>query len=268
MADSLAMRLLVIEEARKQTQMGAHYMWGGAGNTPGQSDGAWYRSDHVKLHENVPNLDDPDQKPAGDSTRIHVPTLFAAYVNSSDQGVLACAGRAAQYTGDMPTSVPARFDLKLKNLTPDQIEELAQKSENLDTYRWPRPNGNLYTNDASHSTVWGESCIGKRHFDCIGFVNWCLSTTLQKHVQYGIPNFTGDPAKGVKASFKEVAFSQMRPCDIVTIGAEHIGIVSELRTVIEAKDSANGVVESGFGSSRWKQCFRLEENMWNFGADY
>jgi hypothetical protein len=239
-------------------------MWGGAGNTPGQSDGAWYRSDHVKLHENVPNLDDPDQNPL-ETLRASVPTLFAAYVNSSDQA-LACAGRAAQYTGDMPTSVPARFDLKLKNLTRDQIEELAEKSENLATYRWPRPNGNLYTNDASHSTVWGESCIGKRHFDCIGFVNWCLSTTLQKHVQYGIPNFTGDPVKGVKASFRRSRFHR---CGLAISlpSAWNTSASFRIANSDQAKDSANGVVESGFGLAVGNNA-SSRENMWNFGAEH
>ena len=92
--DPDALKILAISYAREQVKAGAHYLWGGAGNTPGNSDGAPYRTSYTKLHDNVPDLTtaalENHRKEAP-----YTPMLFAAYANTSDQGVLACSGRAA-----------------------------------------------------------------------------------------------------------------------------------------------------------------------------
>lgn len=87
---SNALKSLVINAARQQAEAGAHYLWGAAGNTPGQRDGASYRPAHAKLHANVPDVLNERMQP---EYKVNTPILFAAYVNSSDQGVLPCAGR-------------------------------------------------------------------------------------------------------------------------------------------------------------------------------
>ncbi|HMF57346.1 MAG TPA: hypothetical protein VK619_13465 [Pyrinomonadaceae bacterium] len=263
MADNEALKLLVIQKAREQAKAGAHYLWGAAGNTPGNSDGAWYRPSHAQLHPNVPDLEPLTQNrnAAASKHNVHVPTLFAAFVDSSDQGLLPCVGRTVQFP--MPLALDAMdkdkhaaFDLKLKNLTDAQIEEFQRNAGNAASFRWPRPNSALGNNNPHHSTVWGESCVGKRHFDCIGFINWLLSETLNKHIQYGIANYTN------KNVGTEVEVAQAQTCDIVTKGVEHIGLVSDTKTVIEAMDVLNGVVEGAFKPTRWTQCFRLPASMW------
>ena len=148
------------------------------------------------------------------------------------------------------------LDLKWKSLTDDQIEELLENATEPYSYRWPRPNSSLSNNSAHHSTIWGESCVGSRHFDCVGFINWCLSVVLNKPIQYGIGNFL---AKSIGTS---IPVMKAEACDIVTIGAEHIGWVTENKTVIEAKDVANGVVEGPLIAGHWTQCFRLPTSMW------
>jgi hypothetical protein len=261
-----ALKQLVIKTAREQAEAGAHYLWGAAGNTPGQSDGASYRPAHAKLHANVPDVLGAGGTPA---YKVNAPVLFAAYVNSSDQGDLPCAGRPVTFTNELGLKLELKkgaggaFDLKLKDLTDEQKEELKTKASTPDSYRWPRPNDLILNNNQHFSTVWGESCLKKRHFDCIGFVNWCFSTALQKLVHYGIENFT-DTTK-TKYIGKEIPVKSAQLGDIVTIGAVHIGIVSDRGTAIEAKDKLYGVVEHPLEASKWTQCFRLHNTIWNLG---
>ena len=148
------------------------------------------------------------------------------------------------------------LDLKWKNLTDDQWDELEGNAGDTASFRWPRPNSSVNNNSPHHSTVWGESCVDVRHFDCIGFVNWCLSEVLSQPVHYGIGNFV---AKSVGTA---IQLPKAQLGDIVTIGADHIGFVSENRTVMEARDAVSGVVESPFSAARWTQCFRLRDSMW------
>jgi hypothetical protein len=77
-----------------------------------------------------------------------------------------------------------------------------------------------------------------------------------KRIQYGIGNFLA------KTVGTQVPVSKAEACDIVTIGAEHIGWVSENKTVFEAKDVVNGVVEGPLSAGRWTQCFRLPNSIW------
>ena len=263
MADPLnALKLQVIGKARDQ--VGQHYLWGGAGNTPGQADGAWYRKDHVELHENVPSLDDSDAAGRG-APRGPTPMLFAAWVRSSDKGHLACAGRAALLSGvafplsRIGANVRLALSLGLKDLKPEDLEELKKNAGTPDGFRWPRANGEIEKPDGGR-TIWGESCLNKRHFDCIGFVNWCLSEALQKCVHYGIGNYTSGSI-GTAIPLRTAA-----PGDIVTIEADHIGIVSQVGTAIDAMDSSHGVLERAIGEGHWKECYRLPESMWKLGA--
>lgn len=253
----------VIDTAREQAVDGAHYLWSTAGNTPGNKDGAWYRSLKAELHDNVPDLSGMNLNSATIATKygVHAPMLFAAYASTSDFGLLVCTGRAGAIESplalsDMNANLQKAVDLKWKGLTDDQLEELQRNSSRISDYRWPRANSSLGNNSLHHSTVWGESCIDVRHFDCIGFVNYCLSEALNQLIQYGIGNFV---ARSVGTP---IAISKAAPGDIVTIGAQHIGIVSESNTVIEAKDAISGVVEGPFSAAAWTQCFRLPDRMW------
>jgi hypothetical protein len=252
----------LIKKARLQAESGAHYLWSTAGNNPGKNDGAWYRPGKAQLHPNLPDLvNDQSRNAAAAKYNVHTPMIFTAYANTSDFGLLACGGRAAIFTAplalaDMDSDIHKALSLKWKSLTDDQIQELKRNSANPLNYRWPRPNSSLSNNSTTHSTLWGESCIGSRHFDCIGFINWCLSETLGKSIQYGIPNFV---AKNVGA---QIPLAKAEACDIVTIGSQHIGWVSDNKTVIEAKDVVSGVVEGPIGDSPWTACFRLPRSIW------
>ncbi len=265
MADEALIKQCVIDVARRQVADGAHYLWGAAGNTPGQSDGAHYRPSHVQLYPNIPDLD--SQATNGTKRAIpNVPTLFAAWVDSSDQGKLACAGRAGvkavQDLGlALKIEVKAALGLNLKSMTPAQLDEFKKNAKDASKFRWPRPNGGL-DRSSFPSTVWGEDCIGVRHFDCIGLVNYCFSTVLNQDWQFGIDSFAL-PDNARSAGFVEVKpISTAQTCDIVTIGREHIGIVTNMQTVIEAMDTGNGVLERPTTAGTWTACWRVPASTW------
>jgi len=266
-SDANRIKQNIIDIARTEAELGAHYLWGAAGNRPGEGDGATYRPKHAQLHANVPNLDGMPEAGKFRGTP-YVPTLYAAWVNSHDQGRLACAGRCGlkevqelPLALDMP--VKQALALKLNALTQDQIDELQSLRTTSAEYRWPRPNGTL-ERSTYPSTIWGECCIGKRHFDCIGLVNYCFSAALNRVWHYGIENFT-TPAYAKAGGIVEVRISAAQPCDIVTFGADHIGIVTESKTVVEAKDPASGVTEHPIGNRPWQQCWRLPASTWRIG---
>jgi len=263
MADIDKIKQAVIDLAR--AQVGAHYLWGGAGNTPGNSDGASYRPSHVRLLDNVPDFDKPVK--AGTFKGVpYVPSLYVAWVDSSDKGKLVCGGRCAD--GNVQ-KLPKALDMtdhdalqvKLRSMTQDQLDELKDNARDPDKYRWPRPNGTLSAN-GYNSTLWGESCVFVPHFDCIGLVNYCFSAILNTSWSYGIGNFT--QAASAKANgFVEVSpISKAESCDIVTVGSEHIGIVTNLDTVIEASDTSVGVIERPTTAGHWTQCWRLPRSTW------
>lgn len=266
-----ALKQLVVATAQEQADKGAHYLWGCAGNTPGNSDGAAYRPSHALLHANVPDLENPESDWHKTAGILKVPMLLAAYCFPSDQGDavgrsgMACTGRAAHADLNgiplpLAGSVGSPFSFKLKDLTDERVETLTNNLAARDMARWPRPNYNLDNNDSTRSTVWGEDCTGKRHFDCIGLVNWVLWKVLQRDFTFGIDTF----ANG--AGGTEVPLGKAEACDIVIIGREHIGIVGYGGTAIEAKDAVSGVVSGPLNPAYWKRCFRLPASTWHVGA--
>jgi len=206
----------------------------------------------------VPDLSEPDYHPGRRKGAPFTPMLLAGYADGSE-GRLACAGRAGK-VNDLPLALTidksAAINLKASDLTEEQFHEFKQNLSQATRFRWPRPNGAISQNRAKNSTLWAESCVGKRHFDCIGFVNWCLSKVLKKTVHYGIKHFVG-----------KLSVAQAKTCDILTKGTHHIGIVSEQGTVLHAQDIVEGVVETPIGKN-WTNCYRLPASFWKLGDGF
>jgi hypothetical protein len=257
MASEADMKQAAIDLAQQQASDGAHYLWGTAGNRPGQADGAAYRKNRALLHANVPDLGS-DAKPNGKKEAPYVPMLFSAFAND---GGLVCVGRCALASVQkldlaLNLMVKDALRLKLKNLSADQLEELKKNAANVDDFRWPRPNGSL-DRTADPSTIWGESCTGVRHFDCIGLVNFCYSQAASINFNYSIDHFVV-PTMARNVGFVEVKpISSAKPGDIVTVGNDHIGIVTDNKTVVEAMDSPNGVLERPITAGVWTQCWYI-----------
>ena len=221
--ETSAVRNGIVSLARDQ--VGEHYLLGAAGATPGREDGAWYRTGGVKLHPTSASVDSK----AKDGRKF--PIVLAATYSGSVLRV--CAGRCS------------REEVKSRPKgDPGNPGHLALPS----LYKWERPDRAM---DASAS-VFGESCVGKRHFDCIHFVNWVLGNVQQRH--YCIKHWI----KGTK----DVGFSDVWAGDVLTTGTHHIGIASGPETAIHASDTQWGVVESKIKSGEWDRCGRLDAGFW------
>jgi cell wall-associated NlpC family hydrolase len=220
--DTRIIREEIVQVAREQ--IGCHYVWGAAGAVPGSHNGAWYRTNSVLLHANDPNS--RNEKRAGGLCR---PMLYAAWCRVDGDKV--CAGRSKNtYVSALPHG---------------QYEP--QPPAHYGLFSWPRPDGLI----TSKNIVWGESCVGIRHFDCIGFVNWCISE-VSRDAWMSINQYI--------ASTKSVDFSAAEPCDIVTIAGKHIGIATGEGTVVHAKGTQYGVVETPLVG--WSRCGRLPRRYW------
>jgi len=103
--------------------------------------------------------------------------------------------------------------------------------------------------------------MGVRHFDCIGLVNFCYSAAAKTKFQYGVLNFVTDDS-AAKAGYVKLERTKVRPGDIVTIGSEHIGIVTEKSTAIEANSTGIGVVERPLSQGTWTGFWYVPESMY------
>lgn len=238
-----------------QTQVGAgHFVWGGAGNTPGNDNGAW-GSSRINLHENVPDLENVSRplKPV-------TPMLLAAW--SPVQGKWVCGGRHGKAAW-LPKALSnprlqAKQDLKVSDLTDKDLEELKQRLTEPDNYTWPRSMGQL----GGQRVVWGESCVGKRHFDCVGLVNWSVTVALQKTVQYSLEQYK---KYGTTKPLREVGLGGLQIGDLLT-RTFHIGIVAEEGKVVSALNIPDGVVEQSISIEKWDDWTRPNSSLWRRGA--
>lgn len=134
----------VVEEARLHVADGAHYIKRGFGHmydAAGEPVGEVVqgRRDAVKFFVRGGTQGVPD---------------YARYVCRSEEGgIRVCAGRCA---------TASRSGLPIGD--PDNPAHLGAPQQ----YLWDRPE-----NFANGRRVPGECCAMKRHFDCLGFVNYC-----------------------------------------------------------------------------------------------
>lgn len=252
-----SVRLIIVQYAL--SQVGAHYLNGSDGGFPGTADGLKKRK--IELLE----------EGSWDGLAVH-----AAKWSS-----LTCTGRYGNVGGSYFKPNTKTLD-ELKTWCEEQRAETSAAD-------WPDFRGGLYPRrlKGKGSTIYlGEDCRQRRHFDCISFVNWVLTTALQKSYSYSIVQYEGRrDGSGVVApvTVHDKPFPTPRNGDIVTrinwekktdeedeveweIGSKHIGILTATGKVIEAKGSAHGVVISNFNSSKWTALCRLKDAWLKFGT--
>ncbi len=201
---------------------GSHYVWGAAGACPGHNNGMPTRMGGVVME---PNNFDPLN-----------PCINAASFDIGGQANSkhVCAGRSSECPGAREfTSTELAQSLKeWKEEGPDMVS--------VDRV-WPRKLLG-YTN--RNEIVWGEDCRGVRHFDCIGFINYCLSDALQGGIQMCIDQYI---AATVNVDSKTVIAA-----DILTQGNHHIGFATGAGTVVHASETKRGVVIDTYTAGAWR----------------
>jgi hypothetical protein len=247
-------RRAIIKEAQQLCDAGAHYLWGTAGDTPTHSlTGVDYRPKATGMatpYKN-PQVAWRDElawrkaqkeqwlkdNPKADPTTFKLPyfapanTLAVAAANCGVAGYFVCSGRCAH------PDVVARGSKIVPPNDPDLLTFLkgiggtADKTTQLTVDATPpvlSPRMVVATNeipglgssDLRGKIVWGEACTSARHFDCIGFVNYCYIKYAQGFVQTAIGQWGAQmtAAKICKAS------DPVWPGDVVVRGNDHIGL--------------------------------------------
>jgi cell wall-associated NlpC family hydrolase len=218
--------------------IGSHYLWGSGGDAPGANNGVWYRQTSVSL---APSSLDPAS-----------PCVFAAQCDQA--GHYVCAGRFKTIRGGRYAN---STDWDLQNY----LSGLAGQSEDswqpYYTSFTPRVvRGRNVSNDGK--IVWGEDCRSARHFDCISFVNFVLSQMTKPSWHYSIAQYDAN-SSGVTTSIdlNDAAV----PGDILIRNTEHIALLCEDSTVIQAQDHATGVHNNeDYHSIRWTGRWRVADS--------
>ena len=227
--------------------VGSHYLWGGTGATPGGTEG-------INLRRGAVSLVDPPRTDAAN------PAIFAA--QCSVDGLHVCGGRWDAAHGGIPGGRRANAtDL-------DLVAYLAGLSI-LNRSLWqpyfvsfsPRmQEGRTVT----RQLVWGEDCRGKQHFDCVGFINYCVEMfrNRTRDVQYSIDQWNSD---AIGATTAVAMTSAPFPADIlINATASHIGFLVGDGTgpgnwgrVVQAEQTSTGVRTSAFDPNSWSSRRRL-----------
>jgi hypothetical protein len=213
--------------------IGAHYLWGACGAAPDVANGMPGRPGSVSMWTRSVEGDD-------------IMTSAAICRVSGDN---TCAGRPWIYGH--------------RNVPPfiQRASELDHSNEN-DRYSY-RTVRTAYRSVRKPGIILGERCEGKRHFDCVGFVNYCLSMALGEGTQLAI---CGDEAHGYRGYANTMIrlspTDPHRPGDIlifggseidfegrrVAAGSHHIAFsVGDGANMIHAAETEYGVVRSAIG---------------------
>ncbi|MEQ9406625.1 MAG: NlpC/P60 family protein [Fuerstiella sp.] len=229
-------REAVIQVARRVEQSGAHYLTYTFGAMPGQADGITGRFLSLVNDLNWPTL----------------------AVKTAEFNHLRCVGRYAKVNGERqnrPTSrPPTSGDLAVWLESARGAPEFGPLHEQpqLIRNRIPGIRGVFYPrrhvihrshcpsrqeeDTCSPNFVYlGESCVGKLHFDCVGFICYVFTEALGRQVRYGLNNW---PAQG-----REIELQAVQPGDLI-LWPGHIALVesnSGRLRIVHANGDRRGV---------------------------
>jgi hypothetical protein len=168
-------------------RQGDHYLWGSAGSIPDVNNQE-FPGKPVYLYPDDPDpFQDPypDDPYAMDSKRrllkgvVHYkPVVRAAWCQiDPKRGPMVCAGRSNH--PQIKSLLRCAFDDR---------DTLKQQITSQASVLFPRPERTMANNapGKTNGIVWGESCEGVFHFDCVGLVNWCLTKLADRTYQFEI----------------------------------------------------------------------------------
>jgi len=188
--------------------------------------------------------------------RVEGPNLFAAYTNINFPTV--CCGRAWEVRRRYPSGVPNRLQ--------PNLEQIRERSHAPQMYLWPR----TYRRGAGGAAgplfqEEGESCLGKRHFDCIGFVGFCFWRITGQRRQRSIAAWRtmGEGLITIQGpDTEEMSPRDLRAGDIVITPDSHISLATGAGSVIEAESEERGVKENHPTTLAGKIIRRPSDSFW------
>jgi len=216
-----------------RTNLGAHYLWGAAGACPDMANGMPGRPGSVLMWTRAIDPDD-----------IMTSTAICRVSGSN-----TCAGKPRQPGSQTPAYIPNAAGIPAGTETP----QLSYRTVHT-AYRTNRKPG----------IILGERCESKRHFDCVGFVNYCLSIAFGESVQMDICGDATHGYRGYANAMVQVPTSEAHhPGDIlifggtevdfegrrVLTGSHHIAFsVGDGVQMLHASETEYGVVQTGIGA--------------------
>jgi hypothetical protein len=237
-----------------QGLVGSHYINGAYGATPGSYDGCPCRAGGIGLIADEDHLE-PNanaKKPA--NLAVNAATM-------SIKTYCVCAGNYATFPGGRETT-PTAPDLvaylgSLSGTPPSSWENFFGDFTPRRTFG-PGQNGG----DGGGRLVWGQSCKGIRHFDCVGFISYCYWKASGAVMQLDISAWRtpsgGRQVFDFSAGERPAALADG---DIIVKADHHIAYVDDSGTIIEAQDSHLGVCSTpGFrldSPGTWTHLVRL-----------
>jgi hypothetical protein len=243
----------VIEIARGL--IGSHYINGAYGATPGRDDGCPCRPGGVKLVAD-PNRLNPSK--LTDATKNLA--VFAAEMTIKKYCV--CAGNYSSFLGAPKVEVAP---------TDGGLVGYLASLKGKPTAMWPKYQTDLTPRrafgpgpggDLGGRLVWGQSCKGMRHFDCVGFISYCYWKATGAVVQLDISAWRTPNMAGTVFDLKAGKFPpDLMDGDILVKADHHIAFVDAKGTIFEAQDTHLGVLSSGGFSLKapgaWTHLVRL-----------
>ena len=208
------MRDRIVDEARRIAQTGAHYLTYAFGARPGERDPIKGRTVRMVNTTDWANL------------AVHT----AEINNPACGGVLRCTGkyltRARRHTHPTTMPIPANYNRWLATAGGGGSNPVRPMNGN----QYPRrrvinrngcpPNQGADICDPKYIYL-GDSCVGKMHFDCVGFICYVFTHVLGRTIDYGL---TAWPNQGTPVPRLAAA----QPCDLV-FWPGHIAIVTGLQ---------------------------------------
>ena len=161
-----SIRSLIVATAAHEAALGAHYINGADGGIPGmnaagEAGGGLSASRKIVLLENH----------TWEDLAVHA----AMYGNS------VCRGRYEAVGGKkFLVNMPDYDALKFAYMEELKMLALGHGKAFAGTGLYPR-RGRSMNGDTIYL---GEDCRGKRHFDCISFVNWVLTSVLKRLIWF------------------------------------------------------------------------------------
>jgi hypothetical protein len=222
----------------------AHYLWGTAGNEPGMGNGNAGGGKQFAAKLRDYSLD------THQTARDKVLAVCTA-VQPTFDGYNTCAGRSGRFTEtpDINAFVQSCQGAISSGKTDQTSWAGAGAGKNL----FPRKyyfRGNIQN---SGNVVWGESCDGVRHFDCVGLVNYCYARHwYQANFGLGIPAFR----MANQGTTRIDDASDLMDADIlIKPGDGHIGMLYEGSAdwyVVQAVGTTKGLTDTErFDSAKW-----------------
>ena len=232
------LRNRLVFAAANQARIGSHYLKGGYGhifNAQRQLVSGSCVTGHTDISFGC--MEAPHTSSGGK------PICFAAESNRPNIGPRVCAGRCRH-----PSVGGRQVAPRTQDADAAAVISIANSCRNPQSYLWPRPANHEHSTD----TVNGECCIGVRHFDCIGFVNWCFWSAVNqtRTVSYDIRQW-----QQANAGVQMLPIGQVQPGDIL-FGYngntnEHIGIAVSTTEVAHSAGWFEGVVQELIRRRNW-----------------